>query len=103
MAAPKTPSPLSSTSPSEGDTAALRQEVQALRRTQVQMFKFLVSMRHEISHRQATGREEIGAFIKASHVELAERFDVLVSGIDEQQLRLLELEQDFDEVLDGPR
>ena len=103
MATRKT-APLPSPNPLvDGDVNALRSEVRALRRTQVQMFKLLVSMRHEISHRQATGREELGAFIKASHAELAERFDLLVSGIDEQQQRLLELEQDFDEVLDGHR
>ncbi len=103
MAKREMASPIAPQAPFAEDIAALRREVQGLRRTQLQMFKLLVAMRHEIGHRHATGREELGAFIKASHAELAERFDLLVGGIDEQQQRMLELEQDFEEVLDGHR
>lgn len=81
--------------------AALSQEITAMRNTQLRMMKSISTLRHEMSHRLATTREELGALIKASHAELSTRFSEIDAFVDEQQQRFDDIERDFDALLDG--
>jgi len=83
--------------------AELRNELRILRRGQLNLTRTVTSMRHELNHRLSTTREELGALVKASHAELAERFEHLDARLDDEHQRLSALEQELDDIFNEGR
>ncbi len=79
----------------------VRRELRALRKSQLIQSQMLHTLRCELHSRVSGSRDELGALIKASHLEICERLENLDGAMVDQDERLGELESDFDEVFNG--
>ena len=80
--------------------AALRDEVRGIRRTQLNMYRSVLDLRHEVGHRLGSTSEETAAMLKAVHADLVDRIETLDALVDDQRQRFETLERDLDDLLD---
>ena len=80
---------------------ALRTDMATLRRGQLKLIKAVVDLRHELSHRLSTSREDLGALLKASHAELCRHLERVEQVADDSESRLTTIEREMESLFGG--